>query len=205
MDIRRGIIWAFDSGTYLADVQIVGSMATMLTGVPVARQIGADLLTSGTKCGVLFFDETNPSDACVVFVYGGAPTYALRSERLVITSVLTLTTSWQDVPGCTKTFTPPVACRAVVIIVPHLLSETGADVGIMQARLNVDGVGEDKYAEARFVDAWDRYTVAQTYVKQLSATQHTLKMQARKTDAGGTARCYIQTTMTIFLLPDVGL
>ena len=73
MDIRRGIIRAFDSGTYLADVQIVGSMATMLPGVPVAKQIGADLLTSGTKCGVLFFDETNPSDACVVFVYDGAP------------------------------------------------------------------------------------------------------------------------------------
>ncbi len=73
MDIRRGVIRAFDNGTYLADVQIVGSMATMLTGVPVAKQIGADLLTSGTKCGVLFFDEPNPSDACVVFVYDGAP------------------------------------------------------------------------------------------------------------------------------------
>ena len=73
MHIRRGIIRAFDSDTYLADVQIVGSMATMLTGVPVAKQIGADLLTSGTRCGVLFFDETNPADACVVFVYDGAP------------------------------------------------------------------------------------------------------------------------------------
>jgi|GEM_PF-833407 len=72
MDIRRGIIRAFDSGTYLADVQIVGSMATMLTGVPVAKQIGADLITSGIKCGVLFFDETNPADACVVFIYGEA-------------------------------------------------------------------------------------------------------------------------------------
>ncbi|MFQ6001193.1 MAG: hypothetical protein ACE5LG_05950 [Anaerolineae bacterium] len=73
MDVRRGIIRAFDSDTYLADVQIVGSMATVLTGVPVAKQIGADLLTSGTKCGVLFFDETNPSDACVAFVYEGLP------------------------------------------------------------------------------------------------------------------------------------
>lgn len=72
MDIRRGMIRAFDSGTYLADVQIVGSMATMLSGVPVAKHIGADLLTSGSKCGVLFFDETNPADACVVFIYGEA-------------------------------------------------------------------------------------------------------------------------------------
>lgn len=73
MIIRRGIIREFDSSTYLADVQIVGSMATMLTRVPVAKQIGAGLLTSGSKCGVLFFDETNPSDACVAFVYDGAP------------------------------------------------------------------------------------------------------------------------------------
>jgi len=72
MDIRRGIIRAFDSGTYLADVQIVGSMATMLTGVPVAKQIETDLLMSGSKCGVLFFDETNPCDACVLFIYGEA-------------------------------------------------------------------------------------------------------------------------------------
>lgn len=82
MDIRRGIIRAFDSGTYLADVQIVGSMATMLPGVPVAKQIGADLLTSGTKCGVLFFDETNPSDACVVFVYDGVPVPWITSSLI---------------------------------------------------------------------------------------------------------------------------
>jgi len=72
MDVRRGIIRGFESATYLADVQIVGSMATVLTGVPVAKQIVADLVTSGTKCGVLFFDETNPADACVVFIYGEA-------------------------------------------------------------------------------------------------------------------------------------
>jgi hypothetical protein len=73
MEIRRGIIRAFNSGTYLADVQIVGSVATVLTGVPVAKEIRADLLTSGTKCGVLFFDETNPADGCVAFIYDGAP------------------------------------------------------------------------------------------------------------------------------------
>jgi len=82
MNIRRGTIRAFDGGTYLADVQIVGSMATMLTGVPVAKQIGAALLTSGTKCGVLFFDETNPTDACVVFVYDGVPVPWVTSDLI---------------------------------------------------------------------------------------------------------------------------
>ncbi len=74
MDIRRGVIRAFDAQAYLADVQIVGSLATTLSGVPVAKHIGTDLLTPGTKCGLLFFDETNPADACVFFVYDGAPT-----------------------------------------------------------------------------------------------------------------------------------
>ena len=92
MDIRRGIIRAFDSETYLANVQIMGSMATTLTGVPVAKQIGANLLTSGARCGVLFFDETNPSDACVVFVYQGTPlpwvTSALIKDGEIVQSDL---------------------------------------------------------------------------------------------------------------------
>ncbi|GEM_PF-3308551 len=205
MDMRRGIIRAFDSGTYLADVQIVGSMATLLPGVPVAKQIEADLITSGTKCGVLFFDETNPTDACVVSVYDGAPTHALRSEQVVISSVLTLTTSWQDVPGCTKTFTPPVACRAIVIAVFCLRSETGTDVGMLQGRLNVDGAGESLLAEAHIANAWSRFTVVQTYLKPLSVASHTLKLQAKKENGAGVAKCLWNTTMTISLLPDAGL
>jgi len=205
MDIRRGIIRAFDSGTYLADVQIVGSMATILTGVPVAKQIGAGLLTSGSKCGVLFFDETNPADGCVVFIYDGAPTCTLRSEQVVISSVLTLTTSWQDVPGCTRTFTPPLACRALAIAVFCLRSETGTDVGMLQGRLNVDDTGESLLAEAHIANAWSRFTVVQTYLKTLSAASHTLKLQAKKENAAGVAKCLWNTTMTIILLPDVGL
>jgi len=82
MDIRRGIIRKFNSDTYLADVQIVGSLATILTGVPVAKSIGAELVTAGAKCGVLFFDPTNPKDACVVFVYDGAPVPWVTSDLI---------------------------------------------------------------------------------------------------------------------------
>lgn len=54
MEIRRGIIRAFNSGTYLADVQIVGSVATVLTGVPVAKEIRADFSLLGPNVGFSF-------------------------------------------------------------------------------------------------------------------------------------------------------
>ena len=41
MDMRRGVLRAFDSGTYKASVEIAGSIAVWLTGVPVARNIAA--------------------------------------------------------------------------------------------------------------------------------------------------------------------
>ncbi len=73
MEIRRAIVVAFDSGSYTATVQIAGSMASWLSGVPVAKHLASGLLTVGARCGVIFFDPANPGDACVAFVYDGAP------------------------------------------------------------------------------------------------------------------------------------
>lgn len=74
--IYKAIIKAFDAATYTATVQIVGSIPSYLTGVPVAHHLRANLLAPGAKCGVLFFDETNPTDAAVVLLFGGAPATA---------------------------------------------------------------------------------------------------------------------------------
>jgi len=71
--IHRAIIRAFDAATYTATVQLTGSLATYLAGVPVAHHLRPNLLTAGTKCGVVFFDEANPTDAAVVLLFGGAP------------------------------------------------------------------------------------------------------------------------------------
>ncbi len=69
MDIKRGIIKGFDSGTYKATVQIAGSLSVWLSEVAVARNIPATEMVIGCRCAVIFFDETNPGDAVVVGIY----------------------------------------------------------------------------------------------------------------------------------------
>lgn len=69
MDIKRGILKGFDSGTYKATVQIAGSLSVWLSEVSIARNIPVSEMTVGRRCAVIFFDETNPGDAVVVGVY----------------------------------------------------------------------------------------------------------------------------------------
>ena len=69
MEIRQGIVKAFDSGTHTATVQLVGSLAVYLSDIPTARNIAAAEMTAGRRCAVLFFDQANPQDAVVVAVY----------------------------------------------------------------------------------------------------------------------------------------
>ena len=69
MGIRRGIVKAFDSGSYKATVQVAGSLAVWLEGVAVARNIPQAEMVVGRNCVLIFFDETNPGDAVLVGVW----------------------------------------------------------------------------------------------------------------------------------------
>ena len=69
MEIRKGIIKGFDSGTYKATVQVAGSLSVWLDGVTVARNIAASEMVTGRSCALVFFDDANPEDAVVVAVY----------------------------------------------------------------------------------------------------------------------------------------
>ncbi len=69
MEIRRGVVKGFDAGSYTATVQVAGSLAVWLEGVPVARNIAAAEMTAGRNCALVFFDEANPGDAVVVAVW----------------------------------------------------------------------------------------------------------------------------------------
>jgi hypothetical protein len=69
MEIKRGVLRAFDSGSYKATVEIAGSLATFLTGVPVARNIAPAELQTGRKVCLLFFDPSNPDDAVLAAVW----------------------------------------------------------------------------------------------------------------------------------------
>ena len=70
MEIHKAAVRSFDATTHTAAVQITGSLATLLDGVPVARNIPAAEVTTGRQCAVLFFDTANPADAVVLAVYG---------------------------------------------------------------------------------------------------------------------------------------
>lgn len=69
MDIRRGALKSFDSGSYTATIQMAGSLATWLEGVPVARNIPAAEMVAGRTCAVLLLDQGNPLDAVVAAVW----------------------------------------------------------------------------------------------------------------------------------------
>jgi hypothetical protein len=64
-----GILRAFDSGTYLARVQLVGSVHMSLSNVPTSRDIAAGDMVAGRKVVVVIFDQTKSDDAVVVAVY----------------------------------------------------------------------------------------------------------------------------------------
>lgn len=69
MEIRKGIVRSFDAGTYSATVQMAGSLATWLEGVPVSRSIPGAEMTAGRACAVIHFDPANPRDAVVAAVW----------------------------------------------------------------------------------------------------------------------------------------
>jgi hypothetical protein len=69
MEIKRGVVKAFDSGTYKATVQVAGSLSVWLAEVAVARNIPSGEMVVGRKCALVFFDEANPQDAVLIAVY----------------------------------------------------------------------------------------------------------------------------------------
>ncbi|GAI29431.1 unnamed protein product, partial [marine sediment metagenome] len=59
--IKRGILKAFDSGTYTATVQVQGSLSVWLDDVPVSRSIPTGEMVTGRNVAVIFLDPGNPS------------------------------------------------------------------------------------------------------------------------------------------------
>ena len=67
--MQHGILKAFDSGTYTATVQVTGSVAAWVAGVPVSRSIASGEMVAGRKVAVAAFDPSNPADAVVLAVW----------------------------------------------------------------------------------------------------------------------------------------
>jgi len=67
--MKKGILKSFDSNTYLATIQIVGSLSVWLENIPTSRAIPASEMVSSRNVAVLFIDPSNFSDAVVVAVW----------------------------------------------------------------------------------------------------------------------------------------
>jgi hypothetical protein len=69
MRLKKAVLKSFNSGNYVATVQLVGSYKVYLEDVTVARNLPVAEMTAGRKVAVVLFDEHNPKEAVVVAVY----------------------------------------------------------------------------------------------------------------------------------------
>lgn len=67
--VKKGVLKAFDSGTYTATVQVAGSLSVWLEDVPVNRGIETGDMVVGRNVAILFLYPGNPDDAVVVAVW----------------------------------------------------------------------------------------------------------------------------------------
>lgn len=68
--IRKGILKSFNSGTYKATVQIVGSLSVWLDNVVVSEALAAADMVIGRSVAVLVLDPSNPDDSVVIGLWG---------------------------------------------------------------------------------------------------------------------------------------
>src|SRR5579883_1429087 len=101
--IRRGILQSFNNSTYTATVLIIEATSYVLSNVPIATSVDGTSAIAGAQCAVLFFDESNHSDAVIIAIYGTAPTHA-PGRVVFITPVQEINASVINA-GNTSTFT----------------------------------------------------------------------------------------------------
>jgi hypothetical protein len=85
MEFYRGLVRAYDAANHKAAVLLAGSMSRVLLNVPVAHQIGPELMAEGTACGVLFFAEG--ASGVVVCTFDGPPGEWVTTDLVVEGSI----------------------------------------------------------------------------------------------------------------------
>lgn len=67
---KRGIVQNVNQHSATADVQVLGNQTSLVKGVPMASHIIPALVQQGDRCRLDMFDETNPNDMVVAYIYG---------------------------------------------------------------------------------------------------------------------------------------
>jgi Na+/proline symporter len=114
-----------------------------------------------------------------------------------------LTTTFTDIGGLTQTFTTNYADAKVLLVasLDFFVSVASGSVGaLIGAQVVVDGVAQAGQADLDN-NQIIRGTTGVTWTGTLAATgSHTIKMQARNTNAGGTAEVQTQSKMTLTVI-----
>lgn len=128
-----------------------------------------------------------------------------KPGRVSASGDLTLTTSYQDVPGATLSITPTVASTLLVWATADLEGSTPTEIAVGKAIavLNVDSADRSEQLINGFLStsAILRETVGQSFSISLTAAAHTIKLRAKMEKlTSGKAR-ETNTGFTYLLIP----
>jgi hypothetical protein len=129
---------------------------------------------------------------------GTGKVYPALAAGLVSCTGATNTTGTADITGATVTFTPNVACYAIVNMTADLSSSVAGDIII--ANLVVDGAAQSQTCLFTAPIAGYRATVSQVFLVTLTAASHTIKMQVGRASGTGTVTAQITHTNFTYVL-----
>ena len=110
--IKKAILKSFNSGTYKASVQILGSLSVWLEGIPVSTAISAADMVIGRSVALLLLDPSNPND-CVLTAVWGAPSAHGKFEYIDEASRLGFNPHiWAGNKGYIKSASNPIITAA---------------------------------------------------------------------------------------------
>ena len=66
---KKGVISAVHTNSNTADVLVVGNNDTTLKNIPVSSVIILSVADVGKRCRIDMFDETNPNDCVIAYLY----------------------------------------------------------------------------------------------------------------------------------------
>jgi len=66
---KKAFISAVHVNSNTVDVSYAENPLTIVRNVPIARNVDVTLLSSGQRCRVDVFDETNPNDCVMAYTY----------------------------------------------------------------------------------------------------------------------------------------
>lgn len=120
--LRRGILQSFNNTNYTATVLIIEATSYVLSNVPIASSVDGTSAINGASCAVLFFDESNHTDAVIIAVYGSAPSPA--PGRVVFATPVRQINAQTINSGITSTFTMSSMPTGVLGIVYRITMST---------------------------------------------------------------------------------